>query len=200
MRRQSLPLLSLRASICFLALAIFTAISALAQVRDYTTIVVFGDSLSDTGNVAHLTEIQYKVRIPGPIANYTDGRFTDGADTAPPALNYFGTWVEQFAASLPSHPEILDSLDGGTNYAYGFATTGSGTSPLMLGKVVVQVENIGQQITDYLATHPTIDNDTLFIVWGGAIDLLNASASQDVFNAALRQTLNIQRLVQAGAT
>ena len=190
-----------RAWMCFVVFAVFAAASALAQVHDYSTIVVFGDSLSDTGNVAHITEQLYGVRVPGPpFSNYTDGRFTDGADTAPPALNYFGTWVEQFAASLPSHPEIVDSLDGGTNYAYGFATTGNGTSPLTLGPVTVQVENIGQQITDYLATHPHIDNHTLFVVWGGAIDLLYASSSQDVFNAAVRQTLNIQRLIQAGAT
>jgi phospholipase/lecithinase/hemolysin len=200
MRRPVQTLLSLRAAICFVAFAAISAISALAQAHDYTTIVVFGDSLSDTGNVAHITEQLYGVRVPGPIADYTDGRFTDGADTAPPALNYFGTWVEQFAASLPTHPEIVDSLDGGTNYAYGFATTANGTSPLTLGPVTVQVENIGQQITDYLATHPQIDNHTLFVVWGGAIDLLNASSSQDVFNAAFRQTLNIQRLIQAGAT
>ncbi len=182
------------------AIILGAATSALAQANDYTTIVVFGDSLSDTGNVAHLTEVQYGVRIPGPLADYTDGRFTDGYDTAPPALNYLGTWVEQFASSLPSQPEVRDSLDGGTNYAYGFATTGNGTSQLALGPLTVQVDNIGQQITDYLSTHPTIDNHTLFIVWGGAIDLLYATSSKDVFNAAFRQTLNIQRLIHAGAT
>ncbi len=189
-----------RVSAWLIALALFSAASVLAQAQGYKSIVVFGDSLSDTGNVAHLTEDQIGIRIPGPIANYTDGRFTDGYDTVPHAVNYAGTWVEQFAASLPAHPEIVDSLDGGTNYAYGFATTANGTSPLTLGPVTVQVENIGQQITDYLKTHPRIDNHTLFIVWGGAIDLLSVSSSQDVFNAALRQTLNIQRLVQAGAT
>ena len=77
-----------------------------AYARNYTNIVVFGDSLSDTGNVAHLTEDKYGARVPGPIANYTDGRFTDGFDTLPAAQNYFGVWIEQFAASLPSHPEI----------------------------------------------------------------------------------------------
>ena len=200
-RRTRINLLAWRVSMCLAALFVFAGASSLAQVRDYTTIVVFGDSLSDTGNVAHLTAEQPGgVRIPGPLANYTDGRFTDGADTMPHATKYFNTWVEQFAASLPSQPEVRDSLDGGTNYAYGFATTAGGTSPLTLGPFTVQIENIGQQITDYLSTHPKIDNHTLFIVWGGAIDLLNATSSQDVFNAALRQTLNIQRLIEAGAT
>lgn len=194
------PRRSAALSIALILICTFAA--AETQPRDYKTIVVFGDSLSDTGNVADLTEV-YGVRIPGPIANYTDGRFTDGSDTQPPAQNYFGTWVEQFAASLPSHPQVKASLDGGTNYAYGFATTANGTSPLAFGPsklFPIQVDNIGQQITDYLSTHPKIDSSTLFIIWGGAIDLLDATSPNEVINAAIRQTLNIQRLINAGAT
>ena len=170
---------------------------------EYTSIVVFGDSLSDTGNVAHLTYDKYGVRIPGPDADYTDGRFTDGTDTLPPAKKYFGVWIEQLAAKIPSKPEIKDSLDGGTDYAYGFATTGSGTGAFTFGpsdSLSVNVNNIGQQITDYLATHPKIDDKTLFVVWGGAIDVLYATSQDNVIDAGINQTLNIQRLIDAGAT
>jgi len=170
---------------------------------DYTSIVVFGDSLSDTGNVADLTEAKYGFRIPGPVADYTDGSFTDGADTEPPAQDYFGVWIEQFAASLPSNPPVKASLDGGTNYAYGFAFTGSGTSVFTFNAtdgLSVDVDNIGKQITDYLATHPKITRKTLFVVWGGANDLLNATSKDDVIEAGINQTLNIQRLIDAGAT
>lgn len=193
----------LRTWLAFAMLATLGCAGLLAQVKDYSTLVVFGDSLSDTGNVAHLTESQYGIRIPGPIVNYTDGRFTDGYDTLPAAQKFFGNWVEQFAASLPSHPEVADSLDGGTNYAYGFATTGNGTSTLAFGTsnlFPVQVENMGQQITDYLATYPKINNQTLFIVWGGAIDVLDATSVKDVTNAAFNEVLNLQRLIDAGAT
>jgi len=191
--------------LCLAALLIFSAASALAQAGGYTTIVVFGDSLSDTGNVTHLTFYQYGIPVPGPYADYTLGSFTDGPDTTPVAQKYFGVWVKQLADSLPGQPEVIDSLDGGTNYAYGYATTGNGTSTLTLNNGTipapsVQVHNIGQQITDYLATHPKIDRHTLFIIWGGAIDLLNAKSAGDVIDAAFRQTLNIQRLVDAGAT
>ena len=188
-------------------LVAFSTIGAHAQdskhTSEYTSIVVFGDSLSDTGNVAHLTEDKYGVRIPGPAADYTDGRFTDGPDTLPPAENYIGVWVEQLAEMFPSKPEIKDSLDGGTDYAYGFATTGSGTGAFTFGpsdSLSVNVENIGQQISDYLATHPKIDDKTLFVVWGGAIDVLYATSSEDVIDAGINQTLNIQRLIDAGAT
>ena len=184
------------------AVIALAATSALAQVRDYSRIVVFGDSLSDTGNVAHLTEAKYGVRVPGHIVDYTDGRFTDGYDTIPAAQNYFGVWVEQLAASMPSHPEIKNSLDGGTNYAYSFAFTGSGTSTLQLGggQITVEVENMGRQISDYLATHPRINSQTLFVVWGGANDVLNAASPTQIVDAAIQETLDIQRLIAAGAT
>ena len=198
-----------RISLGFLSalLLICTAVGTRAQAgpptAEFTKIIVFGDSLSDTGNVAHLTYDKYGVRIPGPVADYTDGRFTDGYDTLPPAEHYSGVWIEQLAESMPSKPEVKDSLDGGTNYAYGFATTGSGTGPFTFGTgdaLSVNVENIGQQITDYLATHPKITPKTLFVVWGGAIDLLYATSENDVIDAGINQTLNIQRLIDAGAT
>lgn len=170
---------------------------------DYTSIVVFGDSLSDTGNLAHLTQDKYGVRVPGPAVDYTDGRATDGYDTLPAAQNYFGVWIEQLAAGLPSKPEIKNSLDGGTDYAYGFATTGTSTGVFTFGpsnSLSVNIDNIGLQITNYLSTHPKIDRKTLFVVWGGAIDVLDATSPDEVIDAGINQILNIQRLIDAGAT
>jgi outer membrane lipase/esterase len=197
-----LPALSPRLLKLLLALLI-TCTASLVQAQDYTSVVIFGDSLSDTGNVADLTQAKYGVRIPGPIADYTDGRFTDGFDTVPPAQNFAGVWVEQLAALIPSHPEIKASLNGGTNYAYGLATTGSGTSPFTFGpadSLSVDVNNMGQQISDYLATSPKISRQTLFVLWGGAIDLLHATSTAEVVQAAINQALNVQRLINAGAT
>jgi phospholipase/lecithinase/hemolysin len=193
------PIQPLRLSTLFAALIVtFTAVVAHAQ--DYTSIVVFGDSLSDTGNVAHLTQDKYGVRIPGPAADYTDGRFTDGDDTLPLAQKYFGVWIEQLAATLPSKPIITNSLDGGTNYAYGFALTGRGTTLLTLTPTLsVNVNNMGQQITDYLATSPVISNRTLFVVWGGSNDILTATSLDDVIKASIEETKDIQRLIDAGA-
>jgi phospholipase/lecithinase/hemolysin len=186
-----------------LSLLVIAFSAALANAKDYTRIVVFGDSLSDTGNMAHLYQETYGVRFPGPSVDYTDGRFTNGVDTLPAAQKYFGVWVEQFAAAMPSHPKVKNSLDGGTNYAYAFAFTGNGTSlfyPDDETEFAVNVNNMGQQITDYLATHPKIDNSTLFVIWGGANNLINATGPADVVNAAIEETLDIQRLIHAGAT
>jgi phospholipase/lecithinase/hemolysin len=187
--------------LCSALLIGFTAV--LAHAQDYTSIVVFGDSLSDTGNFAYLTKAKYGVRIPGPKADYTDGRFTDGDDTLPAARNYFGVWIEQYAAMLPAKPLIKDSLDGGANYAYGEAKNGNGTATINFGpsnSLSVTVNNIGQQITDYLATSPTINNKTLFAVWGGANDILDATSTDDIIQGAVDQAINIQRLIDAGAT
>ena len=53
---------------------VLTLATAVAQAKNYTKIVVFGDSLSDTGNVAHLSEVKCGFRVPGTAADYTDGR------------------------------------------------------------------------------------------------------------------------------
>ena len=189
---------------------IFAFSAALAQAQDFSRIVVFGDSLSDTGNVAHLSYAKYGFDMPGPAANYTDGRFTDGSDTVPVAQEKvptgkkrLGVWVEQLALLMPSHPQVKNSLDGGTNYAYGFAFTGNGTTALTFGTgdiFSVDVKNMGEQITDYLASKPTIDSSTLFIIWGGANNLNYATSPYDIINAAGEETSDIQRLINAGAT
>src|ERR1700684_1645617 len=196
-RSQSLR----RLCLCSALLISFTAV--LAHAQDYTSIVVFGDSLSDTGNFADLTQVKYGVRIPGPEVNYTDGRFTDGDDTLPAAQKYFGVWIEQYAATLPSKPLIKNSLEGGTNYASGDAKNGKGTATVSFGpsnSLSVNVNNIGQQVTDYLATSPGINNKTLFAIWGGAHDIIDATSAEDVIQAAIEQLINIQRLIDAGAT
>jgi phospholipase/lecithinase/hemolysin len=194
------PVLFLLSVFLFTLSPVFAHAQDGKHVPDYTTIVVFGDSLSDTGNVADLAEAKYGFRFPGPLFDYTDGRFTDGADTEPAAESYFGVWIEQLAATFPSKPVVKASLDGGTDYAYGFAFTGNGTSDFTFGPYAVTVNNIGQQISDYLATKPKINDKTLFVVWGGANDLLNATSEDDVIDAGLNQAINIQRLVDAGAT
>jgi phospholipase/lecithinase/hemolysin len=177
--------------------------AGLLRAQAYTTIVVFGDSLSDTGNFAHLSNSAYGAVIPGPIADYTAGRFTDGTDTNPAAHNFTGVWVEQLAASLTANPAIKDSLDGGLNYAVGSATTASGTTVVQYGpsnSLTVTVPNVAQQIATYLATKPTITSKTLFVVWCGANDLINATSAAQIVAAANNDVANIQTLIAAGAT
>ena len=180
---------------------VFLCLPTLGLTQTYTSVLVFGDSLSDTGNVAHLTESQFGVRVPSSTFGYTDGRFTDGKDTVPAASLYTGVWIEQLAATFPAQPAVTASLDGGTNYAYGFAFTGTGTSPLNLTTgVTVDVDNLGQQVTDYLTAHPTVPANTLVVVWGGANDVINATSTAGINTAVTGELSAIQRLITAGAT
>ena len=179
--------------------------ASLAHAQAYTSIVVIGDSLSDTGNDTHVSTAAYTAAaaVPAPASDYTQGSFTDGSDTLPPATLYKGVWIAQLAAALAAKPPVVDSLDGGTNYAYGFAFTGSGTTPFTYGPgnaLSFPVNNMGLQLSTYLATKPVINSKTLFVIWGGANDLLNATASTQVTTAATNELGIIQTLITAGAT
>ncbi len=171
-----------------------------SHAQAYKSIVVFGDSLSDTGNDANLANAKYHFYFPGPVFDYTAGRFTDGYDTIPAARDYKGVWIEQLATMLPTKPTVKDSLDGGKNYAYGFAFTGAGTTLLGFGPYSITINNVGTQIADYLATRPKIDDRTLFVVWAGANDVINATSISDLYNGAINQATNVEALVNAGAT
>lgn len=184
--------------LCFLVSA------CCARAQTYTGVVVFGDSLSDIGNIAHLTEAQFGVRYPtrNPLLgfNYADGRFTDGPQTSPAASAYLGVWVEQLAAGLPSKLVLKNSLDGGTVYAYGDATTKDGTRTVTEVGISLTLNNMGQQVNDYLATNPTPTAQTLYVLWGGSDDVYLDSTAAAVSAAVAREAALVQRLIAAGAS
>ena len=111
---------------------LLTFASGLAQALPYSSLVVFGDSLADSGNNAVVIDTQIAppgtppgtLRTPTPIISpafiptfpYESNRYSNGP-----------VWVEQFAAKLGL--SVLPSVLGGTNYAFGGARTGpSGSS------------------------------------------------------------------------
>lgn len=194
------PFASLPRLFIFLIAFVPALHTAFAQ-NDFTSIVVFGDSLSDVGNVAHITQSGFLIRYPSNTFNYADGRFTDDTGTHPPAVLHTGVWIEQLAATLPAKPVIKNSLDGGTDYAYGDASTGNGTTniPIVSG-VSVDVNNMGQQVTDYLATQPHTNANTLYILWGGANDLYKDDTPTGISTAVNNIVALARRLTDAGAT
>ena len=198
----------MRSTFRILAFFSFVALSMpFASAQSYTSVVVFGDSLSDTGNIAHLANSQYAVRYPGPLFNYADGRFTDGTTTTPAAKAYSGVWVEQLAGQFTAKPAVTNSLDGGTNYAYGGATTADGYQTVAASSILpgappvsITLANMGQQVANYLDTNPTITPNTLFVLFGGANDLFADSSTAGTTAAAQREATLVQRLIAAGAT
>jgi outer membrane lipase/esterase len=118
-------------------------------------LVIFGDSLSDTGNSSLATG--------GALPNsalYYQGRYSNGP-----------IWVDDLAKYL-GEPAVQPSLAGGLDYAYGGATVAFEHPPPPINSF----PRLSQQIDLYLAAHHPARND-LFVVWAGANDFFQAFAS-----------------------
>lgn len=156
-----------------------------ALASGFSRIYVFGDSLSDTGNVFSLTGT--------PPAPYQNGRFSNG-----------DIWIDGIAETLEREPVPFTTIalvenpaatpaaaTAGINFAFGGATTGSDDV----------VPGVLQQIDRFARLIPpgeTADGDALYIVWAGANDYLGDRAidsSQPIANLARA----IERLTQLGA-
>lgn len=193
---------------CLVLTLLFFAPPLLAQTAPaFTQVIVFGDSLSDDGNIRHRLEDQYLISYPGGDYNYSDGRFTNSSDTDPASDMYAGTWHEQLARDFLGLAAPTNSLDGGTDYAFGGATTEDGTrdvtvisnpAPFIGGDFTVTIDNLGQQVDDYLANN-TVDPAALYIVWGGGNDLFDDDSSDNVTATAERAAGLVERLAEAGA-
>ena len=109
-------------------------------------VVVFGDSLSDSGNVFINTFGYYP-----PDPPYWQGRFSNGP-----------TWVELWAARIGL--SAAPSLAGGSNYAFGGAEKGDDT--------VLFISNMGTQLATYLSGN-TPSGSEMFVLWGGPNDYIN---------------------------
>ena len=154
----------------------------------FSNLVVFGDSLSDTGNVFNATE----GLIP-PSPPYADGRFSNG-----------DLLVDAVAKSLEL-PDIQPFLRGGSNYAFGGAQTGEGTSEFdLLGDLpeTFDIPNIGQQVDLYLSAQTPNETD-LFYIYGGGNDfidpLLRGEALPTPKAVVSNITTQISELAEAGA-
>jgi phospholipase/lecithinase/hemolysin len=192
-----------------LSIAIFLATPILvnAQAPTFTQVIVFGDSLSDDGNIAHRARDTFGFSYPSSNFNYSDYRFTDDTNTSPAANLYVGTWHEQLEKTFLGLAVAKNSLDGGTDYAFGGATTKDGTQdrtiinnpfPFGGGDFTITIDNMGKQINDYLASHAT-DANALYILWGGGNDLFDDDSAQSVSDTANRVGGLIVRLANAGA-
>ncbi|WP_428303792.1 SGNH/GDSL hydrolase family protein [Lacipirellula sp.] len=160
-----------------LALIAFAAALLIASARAdaalYSKLIIFGDSLSDVGNVASSSFGIY------PGKYYTNNRFSNGP-----------VWVETLAASL-GLPAVTRSTAGGDNFAYGGAqTTGTG------GIEGAFIRDIDEQVTQYL-NQRTVDPAALYVVFAGANDFIGGKTN--VAPPAAKLTADISRLITAGA-
>jgi phospholipase/lecithinase/hemolysin len=143
----------------------------------YSQMVVFGDSLSDTGNV---DDLSFGL-VPG--SDYWEGRFSNGP-----------LWEEHVADAI-GLPRPTASRDGGFNYAFGGAETGGGS--VVIIPFVLELPNLGTQIDDYLDDHQPNAN-ILYTVWGGGNDFLEGDTTNPAVPAA-NLADHIRTLAAAGA-
>ncbi len=172
-------------------LGISVAASSTVKAADlpFQQFVVFGDSLSDTGN----DYIASNGSVPAAPA-YDTGRFTDGP-TSSPSSQISGVWHEQLAAKLGIAPATPFFPSGsGTNYAFGGAETGNGFTP---------TPGMQLQLVSFLSNNPKPPSNALYIFWGGANDLLNATSAAALNTATSSAVQNIageiSTLASAGA-
>ncbi|HEY3662840.1 MAG TPA: SGNH/GDSL hydrolase family protein [Chthoniobacterales bacterium] len=197
-----------RVALILLAFAFSCAGLKAQVVPTFSKVVVFGDSLSDDGNIQHVVKDKTVfISFPSLTFDYADGRFTNSKLTFPPSSDYEGTWHEQLAETFLGLPAATNSLDGGTNYAFGGATTIAGASertvisnpePFIGGDLTITIDNLGKQVDDYLAAH-TPDPGALYIVWGGGNDLFDDPSSGNVIATAERVAGLVEQLARAGA-
>jgi outer membrane lipase/esterase len=166
-----------RRALCGLLLVAGLALAQPAARADFVSIVAFGDSLTDAGNVATATGGQF------PPAPYSNGRFSNGP-----------IWAQQLAARL-GLPALTPSLQGGSDYAFGFAETGNGTTATRVPGL--SVPNVGAQIQAYLAGHTPSPNQ-LFVIWAGANDFFDGQTNPAVPIHNL--VTDLTTLAKAGAT
>jgi phospholipase/lecithinase/hemolysin len=142
----------------------------------FTDLFVFGDSLSDVGNIDELTPIFFLVPdTPGPY--YYQGQFSNGP-----------VYVDALAAGL-GLPSVTHSLAGGNNFAYGGAkTTGTFFIP-----------DLDEQIDQFLGrlAGGSADPDALYIVWSGANDFVGGEDNPG--EPAGNVADDLARLATAGA-
>jgi outer membrane lipase/esterase len=123
----------------------------------YSALFVFGDSLSDSGNNAAVLQQVTPVPIPGnsfvPTFPYASGHYTNAQ-----------VWAQLLASSLglSANPSLL----GGTDYAFGGASTGP------LDTIPPSLE---AQTALFLSQHgPLIPGNALYVVEGGGENARNA--------------------------
>jgi phospholipase/lecithinase/hemolysin len=142
-----------RSTVAATAAALLMAYASSARAApSYTAIYSFGDSLSDVGNVHTLTTILTLGKTPEPAAPYVNGQFSNGS-----------VWVQDLSELLGLAP-LKPSLLGGTDYAWGGATTGySGTLDTS-----TPVPTLTTQVDEFLQAHPKAPSSCFVPAFDGA--------------------------------
>jgi outer membrane lipase/esterase len=150
-----------------------------AAAGPFTNMYVFGDSLSDTGNLSIATGGFYPAAGTG--QPYAPGRFSNGP-----------LWVEGLAAGLGLAADAAPFQVGGKNFAFAGARTGNNfpVPPGEVPGVLLQAGGLWAPMTGGIA-----DPNALYVVVGGGNDMRDARSLFQTGSAAD----DLGRLIAAGA-
>ena len=157
-----------RTSLAAIAIVLAFTQPSFTEGQNYPShLIVFGDSLSDTGNDLIATTSQFGLEIP-PLGMYYQGRFTNG----PVAFEYLWAMLRPGAlpVMIPSLALGLQALppDGAVSFAFG--GTGSGVQTLTPGNFLAP--GLKGQVAMFAASlhnQPAPPN-ALYAIWTGAND------------------------------
>ena len=130
-----------------IAVAAAGALASAASAQTYSRLVVFGDSLSDNGNLYAVTGGTNPLSPP-----YYQGRFSNG----PVFTELLGFDAGRYTAGAP--------VTGSVNYAFGGARTDTAASP----------PGMRNQLLAYLGGGGTFGSNDLVSVLGGANNIFQA--------------------------
>jgi outer membrane lipase/esterase len=166
---------AMKSSVLVSVFAFFLLLPLSAALAGYSSLIVFGDSLSDSGNNAIVLPGVTPVPIPPPgvppPANsfvpdfpYASGRYTNDQ-----------VWAQILATSLglSANPSLTPQ---GTDYAFGGATTGPLTpNPFHGGLLNPFPPSLETQVAFFLSQRgPAIPGNALYVVEGGGQNARNA--------------------------
>ncbi|MCA9134071.1 MAG: SGNH/GDSL hydrolase family protein, partial [Planctomycetales bacterium] len=161
----------------------FCGVLFVLPLRGKAGLVIFGDSLSDSGNTflatSALTPSPLPAPIPNPAFGYTAGAFTNGRN-----------WLEPLADRLGEASPVASRV-GGSNFAHGGASFA--TSGLLRPSLSEQVNSYLGSVSNPNALSPS----DWHIFWGGANDLLGTpseSVAAEVANVIRTQVDNLYQL------
>jgi len=148
-----------------------------ASAQQFSSLTIFGDSLSDTGNIAKIVPAPVLATIPAgtpgvPVPPYYNFRFSNGP-----------IYADTLGAKLGISSPTLDFAVGGA-YSGKLSETlgavpvsGVNLSPLLNGLNAVTPltptpidTSVQGQIVSYLTSGAQVSSKGLYVVWGGAND------------------------------
>lgn len=162
--------------VLLLGVVVFANCGTSVDAGSFTSIVAFGDSLTDTGNAYIGTGGTIPASPP-----YELGTFSNGPN-----------WRTYFSSLRGLTPPVPGILPGGNNYAVGGAESGTGLTAGISPNLLTQ---IGIYLGD---TGGVADPNALYTIWAGSFDFLNGQTNPAI--PATNVATAVSLLASFGAT